>query len=57
MLYLDFGDGRPCCGIVLDGHGVAIMVPPVVNYLLEWERDRILAWAAYKGWRVEEIED
>ena len=57
MIHIDMGANAPCCGIVLDGHGVALMVPPVVSYMLEWERGRILAYAEYRGWLVTETAD
>ena len=56
MLNIDMGENKPCCGIVVDGHGVAIMVPPVLSYMFEWERNHILAYCAYRGWTVSEDE-
>lgn len=57
MLYIDMGAGKPFFGLVLDGHDTVIMAPPVVSYMLEWNKARVLAYAEYKGWKVEETND
>lgn len=56
MIFLDLGKGAPYVGLVLDGHDTVIMAPPVVGYMLEWSRARVLAFAEFKGWRVVERE-
>lgn len=56
MIFLDIGKGAPYVGLVLDGHDTIIMAPEPVSFMLEWSRDRVLAFAEFKGWRVAERE-
>lgn len=57
MIFLDMGEKKPCVGLVLDGHNTVIMAPPVVSYMLEWSRERVLAYAKYRGWEITESDE
>lgn len=57
MIFLDMGPGAPYVGLVLDGHDTVIIAPPVVGYMLEWSRARVLAYAEYRGWKITESDE
>jgi hypothetical protein len=45
-----------CAGVELD-QAIAIRVPPILHYMRNWPRDRIMNYCNAKGWKAEELSE
>ena len=44
-----------CAGVVLDSAEVVVRAAPILRYMLGWHADRVMSYAARKGWQAERL--